>query len=330
MDKYSCRRLAFAAAALLGAVGLLLAVLNPLRAGVACSVPFTLTNGTTADATQVMSNYNALIACLALAASAGANNDITSLTGITTPLVPASGGTSVFIGANSTGTNTQVVSSTIPSTFSLTKGYTVKFVVGTTNTGAATLNVNATGATAINTNALGQLMPLVGGELVAGQLVTVVFDGSVFQIDPSNVPISGRVVSDLSLANTTAPNVFVSASVVSGRTYTFIANIFATVTPSTGGVAVGLSGSAGQTPQWSATSVGSDGTASTGGYSTSTGGTSQPLSIGTSAEVNITVLGTTFISGGSGTFSITVSQRTSNGNASIFKAGSFLTLTPVP
>jgi hypothetical protein len=329
MDKYRCRRLAYVASALLGAVGLLLVVLNPLRAGVACSVPFSLINGTTADATQVMSNYNALIACLALAAGAGSNNDITSLTGITTPLTPASGGTSVYIGANSTGTNTQVVGSTIPANFSLTKGYTVKFVVGVTNTGATTLNVNGTGATAINTFVLGQLVPLAGGELVAGQLVTVVFDGSVFQIDPGNAPISVFAVADLPFTNNAALGTFITASVISGRNYTFSANVFAIATPGTGGVAVGIGGTAGMGLQWSATSVGSDGAAIASGYSTGTGGTGQPLTIGSAAEFNITLMGSVQVAGASGTFIIQASQRTSSPNTTTFKSGSFLTMTPV-
>ena len=64
----------------MGLAQLLLALVGPsAQAGVSCSVPFNLQNGTTADATQVMANYNALIACLANAAAAGANNDITSL-----------------------------------------------------------------------------------------------------------------------------------------------------------------------------------------------------------------------------------------------------------
>jgi hypothetical protein len=86
------------------------------HATVSCSVPFILTNGTIADATQVMANYNAILACLSTnAASAGSNSDITSLNGLTTPITPAQGGAIGLCGAtgftakNNAGTpNTQI------------------------------------------------------------------------------------------------------------------------------------------------------------------------------------------------------------------------------
>lgn len=57
------------------------------------SNPFTLTNGQTADATQVMSNFNNLLNCANNnLAHNGANSDITALTGLTTPLPASEGG----------------------------------------------------------------------------------------------------------------------------------------------------------------------------------------------------------------------------------------------
>jgi hypothetical protein len=58
-----------------------------------CTLPYNLANGQTADASQVMANYNAIIGsgCVGSAASAGANSDITSLSGLTSPL-PTPGG----------------------------------------------------------------------------------------------------------------------------------------------------------------------------------------------------------------------------------------------
>lgn len=58
------------------------------------SLPVTLLNGTTADATQVMADFNFIAAQVnANAASAGANSNITSLTGLTTALSVGQGGT---------------------------------------------------------------------------------------------------------------------------------------------------------------------------------------------------------------------------------------------
>lgn len=70
---------------------------GPARATVSCSVPFNLTNGTVADATQVMANFNAILTCLSTsAASSGSNSDITALSGLTTPITPAQGGAVAF------------------------------------------------------------------------------------------------------------------------------------------------------------------------------------------------------------------------------------------
>lgn len=55
---------------------------------------YTLMNGQTADANQVMSNFNTVMTCMNNSlAHNGANSDITSLSGLTTPLGTAYGGT---------------------------------------------------------------------------------------------------------------------------------------------------------------------------------------------------------------------------------------------
>lgn len=56
--------------------------------------PFSLTNGTTADASQVMANFNNLLTCAnSNLAHNGVNSDITTLSGLTTPITTAQGGT---------------------------------------------------------------------------------------------------------------------------------------------------------------------------------------------------------------------------------------------
>lgn len=58
------------------------------------ALPFSLTNGTTADATQVMANFNQIVNNVnANGAHNGANSDITSLSGLATPLSVGQGGT---------------------------------------------------------------------------------------------------------------------------------------------------------------------------------------------------------------------------------------------
>jgi hypothetical protein len=154
-------------------------------------VPFILSNGTTADATQVMANYNALIACLTNAAAAGANVDITSLTGLTTPLAPSAGGTTSYVGSTSSGTNAIVVASTTPSVFALTAGNKVSFVAGGGNgVGATTLNVNGSGVKNIlRVDPTVGLTALAGGEIIGGQFVEVIYDGTQYQLRSYTKPI---------------------------------------------------------------------------------------------------------------------------------------------
>lgn len=105
----------------------------------------------------------------------------TTSTAVWTSVVGSS--TSQFAGGTSTGTaNAQVISSTTPSGFSRTPGQVVTFTVGVglTNTNATTLNVSSTGAAAINKNTGSGNVPLAGGELVAGQFVSVIWTGSVY------------------------------------------------------------------------------------------------------------------------------------------------------
>jgi len=140
-------------AALFFALLCLRETMHVVRAGVSCSVPNTFTNGTTADATQVNANFSALVACFTNSAAAGANSDITSLTGLTTPIAASAGGTQQYWGGTSTGSaNAQVITTVRPTSgFTLAvSGNIVCFFAGFTNTGSTTLNVNGTGVVTVN------------------------------------------------------------------------------------------------------------------------------------------------------------------------------------
>lgn len=166
-------------------LGLILALglSSSAQSGVSCSVPFQLQNNTVADATQVMANYNALITCLGNAAAAGANNDITSLNALSTPIPTSGGGSTIYIGGTSTGAaNAQVIASTTPTGFSLAAGKRVTFIAGFSNTGATTLNVSGAGVTNLYRRTQLGISATVGGEIVTGQLVEAVFDGTQFQL----------------------------------------------------------------------------------------------------------------------------------------------------
>lgn len=124
------------------------------HATVACTVPFNLTNGTVADASQVMANYNAILACLSTsAASAGANADITSLNGLTTPITPAQGGAQALCGATGFTAKNNV---TFPNT-SIDIAYLQALVTSSTNAvqfgvnGTVTLNFSTVGVNGLDT-----------------------------------------------------------------------------------------------------------------------------------------------------------------------------------
>lgn len=169
---------------------------SPSKAGVTCSVTYNLMNGTTADASQVMQNYNDILACLANnTAASGTNADITALAALATPLTAAQGGTTTYIGGTSTGTNTIVVTAT-PAGFSLSLGKRVVFVAGGSNgVGPTTLNVSGTGAIALDRASPYGLTPLVGGEIVTGMVVEATYDGAQWQM--TSAPAIGHVTGEV-------------------------------------------------------------------------------------------------------------------------------------
>jgi hypothetical protein len=158
----------------------------PAYAGVTCSLPYTFTNGTVADATQVMANYNALVTCLTNAAHSGANNDITSLSALTTPLTPGQGGSNVYIGASPTTSGSEIlISGTTPTGYGNTQGYSVVFNSPLSNTGPVTIAVNGTpNVVNLYKQSTAGPVPLTGGELVNGQVVFATYDGTEMEINP--------------------------------------------------------------------------------------------------------------------------------------------------
>lgn len=206
----------------------------PAFAGVSCSLPFNLQNGTTADATQVMANYNALVACFGNAAASGVNNDITALAALSTPLTPAQGGTSVFVGATSTGSaNAQILTSVVPSVFALTAGYQFTFIAGFTPTGPMTLQIGASAATNVYRRSQLGISPTVGGEFVVGQLVTVQFDGTHFQIVSTSPDAVGEI-RDWGGSTAPAGWAFIDGSCQSRTTFADLFTVIGTAYDPTG------------------------------------------------------------------------------------------------
>jgi hypothetical protein len=180
---------AIGALAMMVAVALLAADQRS-RAGVVCTLPVTLQNGTVADATQVMANLNQLAGCFGNnVAASGANNDITGLFALTTPIAPVNGGTPIYISSNSAGSaNAQTIATTTPANFVLANGRAVMFVAGLTNTGAMTLNVAASGAVNVFRRTSTGPAAMVGGEVVAGNAYIVVYDGTQWELLTRSLP----------------------------------------------------------------------------------------------------------------------------------------------
>ena len=175
---------------------LILALLFPTMASaqIVNTLPFQLQNGTLADASQVMANFNQIVNNTnANAAHNGINSDITALTGLTTPIPTSGGGTNQYVGSTSTGTNTYVVASTTPSNFTLTRGNTVTFLVGSTNTGPSTLSVAGQAATNIYRRTNLGAIAMGGGELIAGNIASAIYDGTQFQLTSDGLVTVGEM-----------------------------------------------------------------------------------------------------------------------------------------
>ncbi len=111
----------------------------------------------------------------------------------TTGALSLSATVSTVFGATATGggsANAQTFASGNPSSWTLTAGNSACGVLGYTNTGAATLAVNATTATAVNRRSTSGLTALVGGEMLAGQVACFNYDGTVFEL---NTAVPGAV-----------------------------------------------------------------------------------------------------------------------------------------
>lgn len=150
------RRLAYITFGAFAALAAAMAIaIGHAQAATCNPYPYTLVNGQIADANQVMADFNLVRGCVTNnAASIGANADIHSLSGLTTPLSVAQGGT---------GNNTGAATSLSPGgTISITGdlAYTSPTFTGSNVTGAGTLatvnsNVGAFQDATITVNAKG-------------------------------------------------------------------------------------------------------------------------------------------------------------------------------
>ena len=176
------------------------------------SLPYDLTNGTTADASQVMSDFNQIVSNVnANAAANGANGDITSLTGLTTPINRSGGGTLNFTSSTTTddGIGNYTVATLVPAGMTLFAGVTMMWVPSATNTGAATMTANS--LTKKNIKKLktdGTVTDPAAGDIVSGTQSYLTYDGTQFIL---TAPIAGTPDTNVTFTDNTTGNVSTTA-----------------------------------------------------------------------------------------------------------------------
>jgi hypothetical protein len=183
---------------LLAALFIFCGLAAPAQAQIVGTLPFQLQNGTTADATQVMADFNKILGDVNInAAKNGVNTDITALNALVTPLTPTQGGSTIYFASTSGGTaNAQTVASPSPVGFTLSVGKRVVFLAGFTNTGAMQLNVNGTGLTNVFRYTPAGPIALIGGEVVANNYVEVIYDGTRFLLyTNATTPVYGPLTT---------------------------------------------------------------------------------------------------------------------------------------
>lgn len=157
---------------LLIALGFLLAFASPAFASNCPSFTYTLTNGQTADANQVMANFNTLLNCSNNnLAHNGANSDITSLSALTSLSLPAATTSSATFtipaGSAPTVPSNGNIWTTTSGLFAYLNGTTYQFTIDSNNlsdltsASMARTNLGLGTAATVNTGTSGGTIPLL-------------------------------------------------------------------------------------------------------------------------------------------------------------------------
>lgn len=168
----------------------------PSLAQAGCSVgalPFILQNNTVADATQVDADFNQITSGInSNCAAAGANNDITSLSALSTPITPAQGGTTVFAGGFTGGSpNAQTL--TVPGNFTLTTGNHITGFFSAANTAFMTMTVNGGTIVGVLRRTQTSVTSTVSGEAIANQPFDMVYNGSAWVLISEKIMVGSML-----------------------------------------------------------------------------------------------------------------------------------------
>jgi len=112
-------------------------------------------------------------------------------------------------------------------------GMVVKFKANTLNTGACTLNVNSLGAKTLKKN---YNSDLVTGDILAGQIVTVIYDGTNFQVLSIG---SVSIATGAEVTTGTDNTKVISPKALADATLSKIGAAYETYTVTAGGITIG-------------------------------------------------------------------------------------------
>ena len=137
-------------------------------------------------------------------------------------LVTAVNNTATFTNyaADSGTANSYAIAFSSPTTVSYAAGLTLQFLAGNSNTGASTLNVNGLGAQTI-VGPTGSA--LTAGAIVAGTVISVVYNGTAFQLVGSTTN-SSTLTSPVTISAPSSGNIALTVNGVTGTHSTKIAD----------------------------------------------------------------------------------------------------------
>ena len=137
-------------------------------------------------------------------------------------LVTAVNNTATFTNyaADSGTANSYAIAFSSPTTVSYAAGLTLRFLAGNSNTGASTLNVNGLGAQTI-VGPTGSA--LTAGAIVAGTVISVVYNGTAFQLVGLTTS-SSTLTSPVTISAPSSGNIALTVNGVTGTHSTKIAD----------------------------------------------------------------------------------------------------------
>ncbi|MES2048842.1 MAG: hypothetical protein V4447_10605 [Pseudomonadota bacterium] len=132
----------------------------------------------------------------------------------------------VYCGTSTGSANAQVLTPIPPITGYGAGGLSVAFIAGFTNTGAMSINISTKGAVPVYKDSPAGPVPLTGGEVVAGNMISMRYDGTRFQLTATELGTAalkntGNTVADPGTGALEISSPFGSA--ITGNSYSFLA-----------------------------------------------------------------------------------------------------------